>query len=111
MDEKNELLIKEAEEEFVPKKKFNLNTTKRKFHAPITLLDKVRAKRRAYKTWKKYRTTHNYNIYAKARNQVKWEVKKAKEFKEIQVAKDAMANPKGIFKYASSKIKKCRMES
>ena len=69
------------------------------------MLDKVRAKRRAYKTWKKYRTTHNYNIYAKFRNQVKWEVKKAKKFKEIQIAKDAKVNPKGFFKYVNSKIK------
>ena len=98
MDEKNELLIKEAEEEFVPKKKFNLNTTKRKFHAPITLLDKVRAKRRAYKTWKKYRTTHNYNIYAKARNQVKWEVKKAK--KKFRLLK----MPKQIKKHFSNML-------
>ena len=91
---KKNLFIKKSSVKIQPRENFLLLS-----------LDKVRAKRRAYKTWKKYRTTHNYNIYAKFRNQVKWEVKKAKKFKEIEIAKDAKVNPKGFFKYVNSKIK------
>ena len=73
-------VIIEAKDTYVPKRKLNTaNNNKRKFHAPITLLDKVRLKRTAFKKYKKYPTLQNYNEYARARNQVKWEVRKAKK--------------------------------
>ena len=80
-------VIIEAKDTYVPKRKLNTaNNNKRKFHAPITLLDKVRLKRTAFKKYKKYPTLQNYNEYARARNQVKWEVRKAKKNKERSIA-------------------------
>ena len=54
---------------------------------------------------KKYPTKENYDYYAKARNQVKWESRKLVKFKEAQLAKDAKYNSKRFFQYVSSKTK------
>ena len=90
---------------YVPIKKCYKNVFKRPLTAPITLIDKVRLKRQAFKHYKKFPTVINYNIYARYRNQVKWESKKAKRLREYQVARDAKVNPKAFFRYAASKTK------
>ena len=106
MDEIEKIVL-DAHEKYVPKRKFtsNPNTKKKTFQAPITLLDKIRLKRTLFKKYKKYRTIQNYNAYAKARNQVKWGVRKAKKAKEKQIAQDIKKNPKIFFRYVNSKIK------
>ena len=100
-------VIMEAKDKFVPKRNLNSSAkkVKRHFQAPITLLDKIRLKRSAFKTYKKYPTLQNYNAYARARNQVKWEVKKAKKNKEQNIAQNIKNNPKLFFRYVNSKIK------
>ena len=55
--------------------------------------------------YKKYPTLQNYNEYARARNQVKWEVRKAKKSKERSIAQSMKKNPKLFFRYVNSKIK------
>jgi len=59
----------------------------------------------AFKTWKQFPTTFNYNSYAKYRNKVKTEAKRAKCVKEQVIAKSAKLNPKMFFQYVKSKTK------
>ena len=70
-----------------------------------TLLHKIRLKRRAYKYYKKYPTQRNYDTYAKLRNQVKWESRKAVIKNEQRIALLAKSNPKSFFHYVSTKTK------
>ena len=98
-------VLNEAKLKFVPQISMKKSTVKRSFTAPSTLLDKLKLKRKAYKQYKKYPTVSNFNLYAKYRNQVKWETRKAKKCKEQQVAFDAKTNPKALFQYIASKTK------
>ena len=68
-------------------------------------MDKLRLKRSLFKTYKKYPTVKNYNAYARARNQVKWESRKAVRSKEQLIADQVKSNPKALYRYVSSKIK------
>ena len=74
-----------------------------------TLHNKIKSKRSAFKYYKKYPTTANYNIYARLRNQVKWACKKAKREREqilvVAEAEDAKSNPKAFYQYVASKTK------
>ena len=47
----------------------------------------------------------DYAKYAKARNQARWECRKAKKIFERTLAKEAKRNPKAIFSYVNSKLK------
>ena len=100
-------VITNAQKTYVPKKKIHTgsNKPKRKFHAPITLLDKIRLKRYAFKQYKKYKTPANYDRYVSLRNQVKWGVRKSQKHKEAKIAREAKQNPKAFFSYVNSKIK------
>ena len=102
---KIENTINEAKNKFIPKKRYRGPKIKRTFTAPFTLLQKVQRKRQAFKHYKKYPSVSNYNIYAKYRNQVKWETRKAKKQKEQKVALDSKKNPKALFQYINSKNK------
>ena len=99
-------VILEAVELYVPQKTYKGNNVRRSFTAPVTLLDRIRLKRRAYKHFKKFPTATNYNIYARYRNQVKWLTRKTKRAKEVKLAREAKSNPKAFFQYVSSKIKR-----
>ena len=78
---------------------------KRSVPATLGLLNKLRLKRSAFKTYKKYPTTANYNSYARYRNQVKWEVRKAARAKEEKIAREAKTNPKSFYYHMSKKLK------
>ena len=55
-----------------------------------------------------YRETRNeqhYNESRRASNRVKTEVRKAVQDFEIQIAREAEANPKAFYKYTRSKMK------
>ena len=97
--------VKTLMDKYVPIKKCKQNVFKRPFTAPASLLERVRLKRKAFKQYKKFPTVSNYNLYARYRNQVKWESKKAKRARENKIAKDAKLNPKAFFRYAASKTK------
>ena len=47
----------------------------------------------------------DYEKYAKARNQARWECRKAKKISERTLAKEAKRNPTAIFSYVNSKLK------
>ena len=97
--------VNTAKDMFIPKKMYKNNTVKRPFTAPPTLIERVRLKRKAFKYYKKFPTTRNYNMYVRYRNQVKWECRKAKRLREHKLAKDAKSNPKAFFQYVKSKTK------
>ena len=107
-------IINKAKEIFIPRKKpkplvnkppKNQPSYKRTFAAPDSLLKKLKLKRYAFKTYKKFPTVKNYNTYAKYRNQVIWETRKAKIHKETKLAKDVKDNPKAFFQYVNTKLK------
>ena len=98
-------IIDENVDKYVPKKRYRQNAFKRSFSAPVTLIERIRMKRKAFKTYKKFPTVENYNTYVKYRNQVKWQTRKAKRAREAKVARDAKKNPKAFFQYVASKIK------
>ena len=88
----------EATDKFIPKKKHNENKVMRSFIAPVTLLELIQLKRKAFKMYKTFPTTQNYNSYVFLRNQVNNEVRKTKKTREIKLAKEAKKNPKPLFK-------------
>ena len=96
-----------AANKFIPRAKGKVSGAngKRRQPASATLLDKIRFKRRAYKIYKKYKTQENYNTYAKARNQVKWETRRGLREKETKLAKDAKVNPKKFYQYVAERCK------
>ena len=102
---KIESVLNNAKSKFIPLRKVNPMKKQRSFHAPPTLLNLIQLKRSAFKTWKKYPTDFNYNIYVKYRNKVKREANKAKCLKEQMVAKSAKINPKMFYQYVKSKTK------
>lgn len=97
--------LRESMDLFIPVKQSNKNFKGTKTRIPGSMLEKVRAKRRAFRMFCKYRTQENYNEYAKLRNQVKWESRKLTKSKEVEIAKEAKLNPKKFFHYVSSKTK------
>ena len=98
-------IIEEAKAKFIPMKSFNPNKPIRKFAAPITLLEALKMKRKAFKKKKKYNTPKNNEEYIHYRNLVNKEVKRAKRAKEQKVAKEAKMNPKVLYQYFSSMCK------
>lgn len=66
---------------------------------------KVRKKNAAYKCYLATSEGKDYDAYAKARNQAKWEIRKAKREYEKKIAMDSKNNPKAFFKSADSKLK------
>ena len=70
-----------------------------------TALVKVKSKNEAYKCYRNTMDVKDHDKYAKARNQARWEYRKAKEIFERTLAKEAKRNPKAIFSYVNSKLK------
>ena len=70
-----------------------------------TALVKVKSKNEAYKCYRSTMDVKDYEKYAKARNQARWECHKAKKIFERTLAKEAKRNPKAIFSYVNSKLK------
>ena len=67
------------------------------------VLRKVRDKRKA---WRKYLLSHDpedYKYFARLRNQVRWETRKANVNFEKKLATEIKLNPKAFWKYAQKK--------
>ena len=94
-------VIVEGKKTFIPSKCFSGKNSGLK----KTVLDKIRIKRKAFKTDQNYRTKENYNAYVRTRNQVKWTMKKSVKWKETVLAKNIKNDPKSFFAYVSSKTK------
>ena len=66
---------------------------------------KVKEKKKCFRQWRRSIDGKDYLLYAKARNQAKWECRRAeKEFEQI-IASEAKINPKALYRYARSKMK------
>ena len=102
-----ENVISKAQQDFIPTKSFknSPHKSKRTLAAPESLLKKTRDKRKAFKYFKKYPTTNNYNQYCTLRNIANTEAKNLKKLKERTIAKDIKTNPKNLYRYISSKTK------
>ena len=85
--------------------KFLKKTIKHSFTINDSILNKIRIKRIAFKRFKKYKTKENQLLYARARNQVIWAIRKHKKLKEQSIAKNIKKNPKELFQYLNSKTK------
>ncbi|RUS84500.1 hypothetical protein EGW08_007739 [Elysia chlorotica] len=67
-------------------------------------LAKVKKKHATFKRYMETREGKDYAEYAKARNQAKWECRKAIRDLERKIAQDSRHNPKAFFQYAKSKL-------
>ena len=74
-------------------------------HYLLTCTVKYRQKGKLLRFIKKYPTVENHKKYAKARNQVKWGIRKLIITKEKDIAANVKKNPKAFYRYMSSKIK------
>jgi len=93
----------ELQDSHIPSKVFTSGPKKKT--VPPNILEKIKVKRKAFNWYKKYKTKENYNAYAKARNQLKWALRKNVKDKELDLANNAKTNPKLFFNYVSSKCK------
>jgi len=97
--------ILHAMEEYIPK--YQVHKTRK--HRPKWFNDsvkiKVKEKQKCFARYMETRDTNDYQNYARARNQVKWETRKAVKIFERKIAEEAKRNPKGFFAYARGKMR------
>ncbi len=97
--------LRVAASENIPKVLLNTKKQKRPSWMNTNAIAKVKKKHAA---WKRYLATKDgqaYQLYARARNQAKWECQKARKAYEKDVAKQSKQNPKTFWKYVNSKLK------
>ena len=92
-------------DKFVPRARVSKGGMRRRDQIPTSLLDIIRKKRKAFKTYKKFPTQENYNMYARARNQVRRASRKNAKEREHKLAREAKRNPKAFFRYVNDKTK------
>ena len=68
-------------------------------------LAKVKKKHHAWKRYLETTSGEDYLQYTKARNQAKWETRKAQKLYEKKIAKESKKNPKKFWGYVNSKRK------
>ena len=89
-------VIVEGKETFIPSKCFSGTNSGLKKTVPKTVLDKIRIKRKAFKTDQNYRTKENYNAYVRTRNQVKWIMKNLLSGKKLFWQKTLKMTPRAF---------------
>ncbi len=98
-------VLREGMKQAIPKRKTNRNQKKKPKWMNGTALSKIKEKRNLYKRYIMTRAGTDFSAYTRARNQVKWECRKAKREFEKQIAREAKPNPKAFYAYARSKMK------
>ena len=68
-------------------------------------LTKLNHKKEAFTLYKATRDASDYTKYTKARNQAKWECRKAIRNHEKSIAQASKESPKAFFNFAKSKLK------
>ncbi len=91
--------------EFIPRKCSNYGKPGRPLWINSTALEKVKKKTEAYKRYISTREGEDYLKYARARNQARWESRKAKKVFESKLAKESKHNPKAFYNYVNGKLK------
>ena len=66
---------------------------------------RIKKKNKSYQRFLLTKEGSDYLQYTRARNQAKWECRKAKKMFEKTLAHEVKSNPKAFFKYAKSKLK------
>ena len=89
----------------IPKTRPNTNRKKRPLYMTAKALEKVKEKKKKFNTWRNSRDNTDYLLYSRARNQAKWECRKAEKDFEKKIAREAKTNPKAFYRYAQSKLK------
>ena len=90
--------------ECIPTKKFG-GGNNRPIWMTSDALNKVKNKAKAYRRYLTSLSNDDYNKYSRARNQARWECRKAKKQFELKLSKEAKKNPKAFYRYVNSKIK------
>ena len=68
-------------------------------------LNKIKQKSKAHRRYLKSLSNDDYTTYSRARNQARWECRKAKKQFERCISTEAKKNPKAFYKYVNSKTK------
>jgi len=68
-------------------------------------IKKVKKKHHAWKRYTQTKDGKDYESFAKARNQARWETRKAKRDFEQKIASECKGNPKAFWRYTRSKTK------
>ncbi len=91
--------------QFVPKSTVMHGKSGRPLWLYTKALEKVKKKREAYKRYINTQEEQDYVAYARIRNQVRWECRKAKRQFERELAKETKSNPKAFYSYTNGKLK------
>ena len=65
-------------------------------------ITRIRKKKEAFRRYFDTKEGKDYTAYTKARNQAKWETRKAHQSFEKKIANEAKLNPKAFYRYANS---------
>ena len=95
-------------ESFIPKT-VNYGVKRKRKKKPIWMtgkaVDKVKAKRKAWRTFLRTQSSEDYKNYAKLRNQARWATRKATSEFEQKVALEGQQYPKAFWNYTRNKIR------
>ena len=97
--------LKSLMDKHIPKTRPNTNRKKRPLYMTAKALEKVKEKKKKFSTWRNSRDNTDYLLYSRARNQAKWEWRKAEKDFEKKIAREAKTNPKAFYRYAQSTLK------
>ena len=101
-----EARLMEARNVFVPQHKQDRGGAQKK---PIWMTADVRSrinlKKQQFKQYRRTRSIPDYENYKTARNDVKWELKRAVRDYERKLSREVRKNPKAFYKYVNSKTK------
>ncbi len=89
----------------IPRTTENNGKARRPLWMNQSALTKVKKKHAAWNRYLRTKDGHDYQMFARARNQAKWECQKARRAFEMNVAKQAKKNPKAFWQYVNSKRK------
>ena len=90
-----------AKEKFIPRSR----PFPRKGTVPLckNTVEAIKRKHRAWTRFIESRNENSYKLYAKARNEVKWLVRKEKRERGKEIAQTSKSNPKNFWKYVNSR--------
>ena len=90
---------------YSPKRKIKEGVSPRKIWMTEKVLEKVRSKKAAFKTYQRTANEEDYRKYVRFRNQSRWETRKVKRDFEMKIAKEAKENPKAFYNFVNSRLK------
>ena len=97
--------LEEAVRKHIPTKTIHPDARTRPLWMNKEVSTKVILKQRAWRKYSATRSSEDHKIYAKFRNQVRWQSRKATKNFEKLIAQEAKDNPKSFWAYINSKLK------